>query len=104
MIMDMNRLTGLIDSWGHTRGIIQNGKPMGQAIKALEEVTELIDAINRGDEDAIDDAIGDVYVALVMCAGTRDKCIEDCVEKAYNEIKDRKGYLREDGVFVKETN
>jgi hypothetical protein len=26
----------------------------------------------------------------------------DCVEQAYNEIKDRKGYLRSDGVFVKE--
>jgi hypothetical protein len=28
--------------------------------------------------------------------------IEQCVEHAWNEIKDRKGYLNEQGVFVKE--
>ena len=26
----------------------------------------------------------------------------DCVEHAYSVIKDRKGYLRSDGVFIKE--
>ena len=39
--------------WGYARGIIQNGKPMGQAIKTLEETTELLDAINKGDKEAI---------------------------------------------------
>jgi hypothetical protein len=27
--------------------------------------------------------------------------LEDCCESAWNEIKDRKGYLREDGIFIK---
>jgi hypothetical protein len=28
--------------------------------------------------------------------------LTDCVEQAYNEIKDRKGYLNAQGIFVKE--
>jgi len=48
------------------------------------------------------DAIGDVYVTLVMLAGTSGLSIEECVEHAWNQIKDRKGYLRSDGIFVKE--
>ena len=35
-----------IDQWFEDRGIVANGKTMSQAIKTLEETTELIDAIN----------------------------------------------------------
>lgn len=48
------------------------------------------------------DAIGDVYVTLVMIADCVGLDISRCIRKAYDEIRDRKGYLREDGVFVKE--
>jgi NTP pyrophosphatase (non-canonical NTP hydrolase) len=30
--------------------------------------------------------------------------LDECIMSAYNEIKDRKGYLREDGIFVKEAD
>ena len=36
-----------IDQWFKDRGIVENGKTMSQAIKTLEETTELIDAINK---------------------------------------------------------
>lgn len=98
----MKELTTQIEQWGRDRGIIQNGKPMGQAIKTLEEVNELLDALNRGDIEEAKDAIGDIYVTLVMVAATLDVYIEDCVSLAYEEIKDRKGYLRADGTFIKE--
>ena len=29
---------------------------------------------------------------------------DECLEIAWNEIKDRKGYLREDGIFIKEAD
>jgi len=35
-------------------------------------------------------------------AKRHDLTLEQCVEHAWNEIKDRKGYLNEHGVFVKE--
>jgi hypothetical protein len=150
---------------------VQNSTPFAQSKKTHEEVTELVEActaFRSSDDDPvprlteIKDAIGDIYVTLVMvCAcnetplrmdltfvsitsykkgvldwvckqvpdlirdcveqntsvriiarsivcGLVDLCKEygldfvDCVEHAYDQIKDRKGYLRSDGVFVKE--
>lgn len=89
--------------WGEARGIVQNGKPLGQAIKTLEETTELIDAIFTDDIEAVRDAVGDIVVTLIMVCATLDLNLTDCLELAYSEIKDRKGYLRPDGVFVKES-
>ena len=44
----------LIDQWFWDRGITQNGKPMAQAIKTLEETTELLDALNKNRARLID--------------------------------------------------
>jgi phosphoribosyl-ATP pyrophosphohydrolase len=87
--------------WGEARGIVQNGTPMGQAAKTLEEVAELVSAVNRNDLDDVVDAVGDIMVCLTMLCAIYDLNLTDCYKAAYNEIKDRKGYLREDGVFVK---
>ena len=92
-----------IDIWMTERGIADHGKPMGQAIKTLEETTELLDALNRGDIAGVKDAIGDIYVTLRGVCLTADIFLDECIALAYEEIKDRKGYLREDGVFVKES-
>jgi len=88
--------------WGVDRGIVQHGQPMGQAIKCLEECTELIDAINKNKDAAVADAIGDIWVCLVMTAATMNMDPIDCFYGAYNEIKGRKGTLGPDGVFLKE--
>lgn len=100
--LNYNELELKIVRWGEDRGIVQNGKPMGQAIKTLEEVGELIDAIHIGDRDAIKDAYGDIVVTLLMGAATQDIDLKQCIALAYSQIKDRKGYLRADGVFVKD--
>ena len=65
-VMNYQELEHKVFDWGVDRGIDQNAKPMGQAIKCLEEVTELIDAINRVSETEIRDALGDIWVTLVM--------------------------------------
>jgi NTP pyrophosphatase (non-canonical NTP hydrolase) len=95
-------LVELIAQWGADRGIVQNAKPMGQAIKTLEETTELLDALNKGDKQALKDAVGDVFVTLVMVCETSGITMEESVNLAYDEIKDRKGFLGADGVFVKD--
>ena len=100
--MKKQMLDTKIDQWGLDRGIIQNGNPLGQATKTLEEAVEIVSAISSDNREELMDAIGDTYVTLRMLAGCARLRFDDCVEKAYNEIKDRKGYLREDGVFVKE--
>jgi NTP pyrophosphatase (non-canonical NTP hydrolase) len=89
--------------WGEARGIVQNSTPQAQAIKALEEVLELFQAIAANDREAMDDAYGDIMITLVMGCATADSNLVSCFEKAYEQIKDRKGYLNPQGIFVKES-
>lgn len=90
--------------WGEARGIIQNGNALIQAkFKLQEELDELIVALETNNIDEIKDAIGDCMVVLTMVAAIKDVDLVQCYKGAYNEIKDRKGYLRPDGVFVKES-
>ena len=88
--------------WGEARGIVQNSTPAAQAVKTQEELDELIDAIRNGDKDAMKDAYGDILVTLVMGCACADLDLVECFKGAYEEIKDRKGYLRADGIFVKQ--
>ncbi len=101
--MSIDKLTMKIKLWGEDRMITKNGKPMSQAIKSLEEVTEMIEAINNENAPMVADGIGDVFVTLVMVAETSGLDIEKCIAMAYEEIRDRKGYLRGDGTFIKQT-
>ena len=91
-----------IDKWLDDRGITKNGTSMGQAIKTLEETTELLDAINHNDEAAIIDAVGDIYVTIRGVCKVRGISFDKCVRAAYNEIKDRRGHLTNGGTFIKE--
>lgn len=88
--------------WGEARGIVQNSNPAAQAIKTQEELDELVDAIRSGDRAAMADAYGDILVTLVMGCACADLDLVKCFEGAYQEIKDRKGYLTPEGIFVKE--
>jgi NTP pyrophosphatase (non-canonical NTP hydrolase) len=88
--------------WGEARGIVQNSTAAAQAIKTQEELDELIDALRNNNKAEIADAYGDILVTLIMGCAIVDLDLVTCLEGAYNEIKDRKGYLNKDGIFVKE--
>ena len=88
--------------WGEARGIVQNSTPAAQAVKTQEELDELIDAIRNGDKEAMKDAYGDILVTLVMGCACADLDLVECFKGAHEEIKDRKGYLGADGIFVKQ--
>jgi NTP pyrophosphatase (non-canonical NTP hydrolase) len=88
--------------WGEARGIVQNSNPLAQAHKTQEELNELFAALVKGDREEMKDAYGDILVTLIMGCACADVDLVSCLELAYNEIKDRKGYLNADGVFVKE--
>ena len=91
-----------IVQWGEARGIVQDAAASSQAIKTMEELTELFDAINNKDLSAAMDAVGDIVVTLIMVCAVLDIDLVSCLKGAYNEIKDRKGYLTKEGIFVKE--
>lgn len=88
--------------WGEARGIVQNSTPYAQAQKTQEELYELFEAIEDGNREAMADAYGDILVTLVMGCATTDLDLVTCFQGAYNEIKDRKGHLNKDGIFVKQ--
>lgn len=87
--------------WAEARRIIPNAKPHTQLLKAFSEMGELADAENKGDMSAIKDGVGDVLVCLINYCALRDIDLTECLALAYDEIKDRKGTLLPNGVFVK---
>jgi len=91
----------LIREWAETRGLIHTGDPKTQVVKLMEEAGELAKATLKGDEHEMVDAIGDIVVVLTNLAAMKGWKIEDCIDTAYDEIKNRKGKMS-NGTFVKE--
>ena len=89
--------------WAEARGIITNSDSKTQLLKAFSEMGELSDAIIKRDRAGIVDGLGDVLVCLLVVAALEDLDLSTCLKSAYNEIKNRKGFLNANGVFVKET-
>lgn len=90
-----------IRRWAAARNLLQGSTPARQFTKLEEEVTELAEAIAKDDYKEFVDAIGDCIVVLTIMAAQRGVNVEDCIDAAWSEIKDRKGKMI-DGVFVKE--
>jgi NTP pyrophosphatase (non-canonical NTP hydrolase) len=88
--------------WAEARGIIPNATTKSQLLKAVSELGELADAEGKGDVNAIKDAVGDVMVCLINYCALRDINLVECLNLAFQQIKDRKGRLMPDGTFVKE--
>lgn len=102
--MKIDNLVTNISKWGHDRGITINGKPYSQLLKAMSELGETSDALLKNDKESLKDGIGDTFVCLVMLAETSGLTIEECIEAAWEEIKDRRGFLNENGTFIKESS
>lgn len=98
----LNELEDKVIQWSMDRGILQNGTKQGQALKLVSEVGELCDNVAKG-RNPVDD-IGDCTVVLINLAAMHGYKLEECLLHAYNDIKDRRGYLNEDGVFIKESD
>ena len=91
----------LIREWADKRGLYEHGDTKTQALKLVEEVGETCRAILKNeDHDAID-GIGDCVVVLTNLAELLGVSIEDCIEQAYHEIKDRTGKM-DNGTFKKD--
>ena len=87
--------------WAEARRIIPNSTPETQLLKAVSEMGELADATIKKDKEDVIDAVGDVMVCLVNYCALQDINLVDCMQVAYDQIKNRKGTLMPNGVFVK---
>jgi NTP pyrophosphatase (non-canonical NTP hydrolase) len=90
----------LIRDWARERGIFDKGNSHTQYVKLMEESGELAQSLLKKDKEGIKDAIGDMIVVLTNLSELEGMYIEDCIQFAYNEIKDRKGKMS-NGTFVK---
>jgi len=110
----------LFRNWGVKRGIPEHSTALAQTRKTIEEVHELVEAaaqlsivkfaarkdfvLRKAITDKLEDAIGDVVVTLVQVAECAGLDFNECLGKAWEDIKDRKGAFGPDGTWVKETN
>ena len=90
-----------IAQWHHARNLIEGSDDKSQFAKLIQECGELSDNICKGKD--ISDDIGDIIVVLINIAERNGLSLQICLQKAWEDIKDRKGKMI-DGVFVKEAD
>lgn len=91
----------LIRQWAADRNLIAGSDLKSQFVKLIEEAGELANSIAKQDDCEFADAIGDMFVVLTIMAAQNGMQIEDCIDGAWQEIKDRKGKMV-DGIFLKD--
>lgn len=99
----IHREQDIID-WATARNIIgPNGQATkdAQAEKTGSELSELFLAIENDSRDEAKDAIGDIYVTIAIQAAMWGLTMEECIEQAWDDIKDRTGMMIH-GKFVKQ--
>ena len=126
----MKNIFKKIISWANDRNIIKGSTAQQQFPKLLEEVielyatlypnsdeydivTDLVDMIFHLDSKGkikqappgkkVTDDIGDIMVVATIIATQEELTVTECLECAYDDIKDRKGEMRS-GIFVKEAD
>ena len=100
--MSWNQIEMSVIRWSEERGIIPNSTSIAQYRKAQEEMHELHTALINRDRTGIIDGLGDVLVCLINVAALENVDLTHCLQAAYNEIKNRNGYLNAGGIFVKQ--
>ena len=98
---DYFELEVCVEQWAKDKGIFDKATPIKQAMKTVEEVTELCNAILDNDIVEIKDAIGDIVVTLIIQAKMQGMTIEECLNAAYDVISKRTGKMI-NGTFVKD--
>jgi NTP pyrophosphatase (non-canonical NTP hydrolase) len=93
----------LIRQWAKDRNLIKGSDLKSQFVKLIEEAGELANAIGKKNDIEFADAIGDMVVVLTIMAAQNGMMIEDCIDAAWQQIRDRKGKMV-DGIFIKEAD
>lgn len=97
--MKLETLISKTIAWHVARNLIEGSTDKQQFMKLHEEVGELCESI--ANETDVRDDIGDIMVVLVNIATRNGYTLADCLDVAYNDIKDRTGQMV-NGVFVKD--
>ena len=93
------KLIEQIEQWHKDRNLIDGSDDKSQVMKLIQELGELSDSVCKG--TCIKDDIGDLLVVMINICARNNVTLEECLQCAYNDIKDRRGVMR-DGIFIKE--
>ena len=99
--MTLNELEIKVRNWAIERNINKSENAPKQMIKIMEELGETSAALLKNNEPELKDGIGDILVTVIIFAQQLGYTPTECLEAAWNEIKDRKGKT-EGGVFIRE--
>ena len=94
-----DELVMLIKEWAFVRDL-NTADPKSQFLKVAEEMGELAEGINKNNDDEALDALGDVFVTLVVLSQQLGLSLKAGIIKAYKEIENRTGKMV-NGTFVK---
>lgn len=96
-------MSGLIQNvinWADEKNILKKENSYKQFTKAAEEFGEVASALCKDKHEELKDGIGDTFVTLIILAKQNGLEPEECLEAAWEEIKNRTGKTV-DGVFIK---
>ena len=96
----IDKLIADCTKWSEDRLIFKNGRRETKFLKLAEEMGEL--ASNIAQNRDVRDDLGDILVVLNNVAVMSGTTLEECLGIAYYQIKDRKGFLNGNGVFVRD--
>ena len=100
--MTFDELIENITQWADDKGILVPDNAPKQSMKIMEELGETMGAILKGkNTDEVIDGIGDILVTVIILSKQLGLDPTECLESAWNEIKDRKGKTV-NGTFIKE--
>ena len=95
----ISNLVVQVEQWHWDRNLIDGATDKDQVLKLIQEVGELSDNVCKGQD--IREDVGDIMVVLINIMVRNQITLEECLQVAYDDIKNRKGRMI-DGIFVKE--
>ena len=98
---DLYTLIHKVIGWHYDRNLIEGSTDKDQVLKLAQELGELSDSVCKGKD--VKDDIGDMLVVMLNIAERNGVILAECLQKAWDDIKHRKGRMI-DGIFVKETD
>ena len=96
----LEKLISNIQKWSIDKEL-HEADPIKQTVKLVEELGELASGLLKDKKEVIVDSLGDMLVVIIILHQQLGLTMQETLEFAWNEIKDRKGEMK-NGVFVKE--
>lgn len=100
--MNFEQLSNDVLVWANEKGILKPENHLKQMGKMVSEVGELCDEIIKDNYLEQEKELGDVLVTVIILAEQLGLSPINCLDIAYNKIKNRTG-TNVNGTFIKDT-